>query len=114
VRIIISGNIKNISQDYLSAVIEAIGLSISDVILGGTDPLEQLGKDWAEKHSIPSWTFEPQIGKFRRLAYMVRDKSMVASADGLVLIWDGHDAKSRNLRFLAKQRGLQIYEQIIE
>ncbi len=43
-----------------------------------------------------------------------RNKEMALYAEALILVWDGKSSGSQSMLKLAKERGLKIYEKIVE
>lgn len=116
-KIVISGS-RTIS-DYeivkLTIIESPFNGKITQIISGGCNGVDILGEKWAKENNIPVKIFLPDWRNLGKSAGPIRNKCMIleGKADGLILIWDGKSKGSKNMKRLAENHHLSIYERII-
>lgn len=70
---------------------------ITEVVSGGAEGVDQLGKDWAYKNGIPSKQFNAHWSENGRAAGPMRNREMAAYADALIAVWDGESRGTKNM-----------------
>ena len=70
---------------------------VLEVVSGGAYGVDNAGEDFARKNSIPIKRFIPDWDKHGRRAGPLRNASMAAYGDLLLLIWDGKSAGSKSM-----------------
>ena len=131
-KLIIAGGRKfkdrKLILNVVSEIIVTNSLTITEIVSGGASGIDSFGEEWANMRGIPvklfpaKWknlSLEPcavksgQYGPYNALAGHNRNKEMAAYGEGLLLIWDGKSSGSANMKKLAQEYGLPIYEKII-
>lgn len=130
---IIAGSRTITDYNLLLNCIKESGFDITEVVCGGARGPDLLGADFAIKNNIMIKDFPAKwedlsppcvikINKFGKkynaLAGHNRNEEMARYTaqenGGLILIWDGKSAGSKNMLSLAKKYNLKIFEKVIE
>lgn len=128
-KVIIAGSRHLNNYDYIVDAVKESGFKIDEVISGCANGIDTCGELWAVNEKIPVKTFpakwndlktEPCIIKTNKygkqynvLAGHNRNKEMAEYATHLILIWGGKSSGSANMKKLATEKNLIIYEKII-
>ena len=103
--------------DY-QVTLQAIDISgwadeITEVVSGGATGPDSHAVAWARLHDVPVRNFASQWSEHGLAAQQVRIEQMASYADALILVWDGQSRGATQMRQLAEQRGLKIYEYVV-
>ncbi len=86
------------------------GFEMFDQILsGGAKGADEMGKRWAEYHSIPVKVFPADWLKHGEAAGPIRNAEMVKNADTLIAFWDGRSKGTANIIRLAMHARIEIH-----
>lgn len=116
-KVIIAGS--RTIKDYLlvKSIILESKFKIDEVVCGEANGVDSLGKRWAQENNIPIQSFPADWKIYGRAAGYIRNGQMANYGNHLILIWTG-DIKSspgsRNMLKLAQEKGLTIFEKIVE
>ena len=100
----------NDSKIVVDAIKES-GFNISAVLCGCAPGVDNIGKWWAIKNSIPiekywaNWKQGKQAG-------ILRNIRMGDNADALIAIWDGESKGTKHMIDYAKKIGLKVFVKI--
>lgn len=107
---IIAGSRSITDRDFIYGCIARSGFTISEVVCGGANGVDSVGKLWAIQNNIPVVTFPANWEEFGHAAGPIRNKQMAEYADALILIWDGKSRGSKSMHELAIKNNLKIRE----
>lgn len=93
-------------------MIPHIPLGCSEVVSGGADGADALGKRFAKEQGLLFTCFSPDYGKFGSAAPVMRNEQIVDYADYVLILWD---MKSKGSRYvinscLKKEKPFKIIE----
>lgn len=108
-KVIIAGSRTIGSLEEVVAAIKASGFDITEVVCGGAQGVDQLGKFWAYNAGIPTKQFNAHWNEHGKAAGPIRNREMAAYADALILVWDGQSKGSANMLAEAERKGLKIF-----
>lgn len=77
------------NYEYLSQIIQDLGLNISELISGGAKGTDTLAENWAKDHNTRITIFAPDWGKYGIAAGVIRNKKIVEACDFCLIFWDG-------------------------
>lgn len=97
-RTILSVEKNSISYEEMQLIIAESGVSIDEVVSGGSKSDDAFGRRWAKENGIPIKLFKPN-----------RNEEMVANADALVGIWRNAEGEMKDLLSRATKRDLKIF-----
>lgn len=83
------------------------------IFTGDSGYADKAGNNYAERNNWPLRKFPPNWNAYGKSAGPIRNAEMIKDADALILIWDGESRGSANIRELAEQKGIPIYETIV-
>lgn len=106
---IIAGSRSITDYEIVKQAIVDSGFTITEVVSGCANGVDQLGEQWAEEHGIPIKRFPADWNKYGRSAGYKRNAQMAAYAEALVAVWDCRSRGTRNMLDLARQRGLAVF-----
>lgn len=86
---------------------------ITEIVSGGCRGIDLAGEMFAENYNIPVKRFLPEWENEGKAAGPIRNSQMANYADALILIWDGTSRGSADMKKKAEQKGLKIYELIV-
>jgi hypothetical protein len=114
VNIFVGGSNKlQINPDAISVTLSQIGISPKDVntiICGLEHGPEKAGEIWARKNRIALDEHRPHLEKYGQIAWVIRNKVIMAHADMMLVYWDGKSAGARNLMNSGVKKGLKVYK----
>lgn len=116
---IIAGSRRlNTDHEFIWLVSDAVHRSgwkdrITEIVSGGARGIDLAGEQFASDYKIPVRRFIPDWSK-GKVAGHIRNGEMAAYADALILIWDGSSRGSANMKKQAEQKGLQIFQYIVQ
>lgn len=97
VKVIIAGSRSIGSYEDVGRAIEKAPFEITEVVSGGAQGVDQLGKFWAYQAGIPSKQFNAHWSEHGKAAGPIRNREMAAYADALIAIWDGKSRGTKNM-----------------
>jgi hypothetical protein len=104
----------NIRPTNIIISLEQIGLmakDISIVVCGLNEGPEVAGKEWAVQNNKYLDEHLPHFEKYQGgVAWVVRNKVILAHADVMLMYWDGKSAGTRNLMNAGAKKGLTVYK----
>lgn len=114
-KVIIAGSRTITSEvDVLKAIHESGWLmQITQVVCGGADGADRLGKDFAEANGIPIRMFTADWDKYGKKAGVLRNVQMANHADALIAIWDGKSKGTKHMIEIALIKGLKLFVKTI-
>lgn len=114
-RVIIAGSRTITSEIDVIKAVEASGWhkEITQVICGGADGADRLGKDFAEANGIPIRMFTPNWDKYGKKAGVLRNVQMANHADALIAVWDGKSKGTKHMIEIALIKGLKLFVKTI-
>lgn len=59
------------------------------LISGGAKGTDTLAEDWARKNNIETLIFKPDVARYARGAYRIRNERIVNEANLVIAFWDG-------------------------
>ena len=94
VAVVGSRNIKSIDIGIL------LPGHVTEIISGGARGVDAAARIWALAHDIPLHEFLPDYRRYGRSAPLRRNDAIVATADYVIIVWDG---VSRGTRYVLKR-----------
>jgi len=86
---------------------------ITEIVSGGCRGIDLAGEMFAENYAIPVRRFMPDWEHEGKAAGPIRNSEMANYADALILVWDGTSRGSADMKKKAEQKGLRIYELLV-
>jgi len=120
---------RKLILNIISDIVVTKNLTVTEVVSGGATGIDSFGKEWADIRGIPVKLFPAQwkdlsltpcvvktgmYSPYNALAGHNRNAEMAAYGDCLILIWDGASTGSANMKKLAMEKEMVIYEKIIK
>jgi len=96
-KVIIAGSRTCSDHESIIVSIKEADIDITEVVCGEASGADKLGKEWAEKNSIPVKSFPADWNKYGKSAGPIRNKEMAKYADSLIAIWDGSSRGTKNM-----------------
>ncbi len=87
---------------------------MTEVVCGGAPGVDTIGASIAATYKIPVTMMIAAWDLYGNAAGPIRNRRMAEYAEGLILIWDGKSAGSRNMLAEAKARGLAICAFVVD
>lgn len=115
-KLIIAGSSHlRVSFNFLKGICSTYGIPIdkvTEIVCGESDGIDTCGRKFGERLgiNIKSFTCPDHLGKPDRHFHNVE---RVKYGDGLILIWNAHSTGAANLKFVARQKGIPIWEVIL-
>jgi hypothetical protein len=114
---IIAGSRSITSYQTVKAAIESCPWldEVTEVVTGGAQGVDTLGDNWAWCQKIDRTIMKANWEKHGKAAGPIRNKRMadyVGPFGGLILVWDGQSAGSKNMKHLMRNSG-HVWEVII-
>jgi hypothetical protein len=82
---------------------------IKQVISGGANGADKLGKKWARINKIKYKEFSPDWNKYGKSAGMIRNIDIIKNADIVFAFWDGKSKGTKHSIKLANNMKKQLY-----
>jgi len=113
-KVIVAGSRDFEDWSSLSAALDKEKDQIDEIVCGGAEGADLMGKRWAELNDIPIVYFYPEWDKYGKAAGPIRNKLMAEYADYLIAFWNGESRGTKNMieemRKLGKHGKVAIYE----
>ena len=112
-KVIIAGS-RTVNPE-IETIEEALkDIQVLEVVSGGAYGVDSSGEDFARKHNILIKRFIPDWDRLGKRAGPLRNASMAAYGDILLLIWDGKSAGSRSMKSSMIKLGKPVIEIIVK
>ncbi len=85
-------------EDYLGCEV------LTELVSGGARGIDSLAEQYARSKKIPIKIFRPDYHAYGRIAPLMRNRDIVAYADMVIAIWDGHSRGTKNAIKHARQQ----------
>ncbi len=85
------------------------GWTVTGVISGGARGVDELGEKWAKAHLVPVERFPADWKQHGRSAGVIRNATMLAVAEAVIVVWDGESRGSAHMIEIAKKSGKPIF-----
>lgn len=113
-RVIVAGSRGIDSYDLTVRAIEQSGFVITELVSGDASAgADRHGPVWADQNGVLVTRFPAKWEKQGRAAGKIRNSKMAKYAaevqGGLVALWDGKSAGTRDMIAKARYRGLKVY-----
>lgn len=108
-RIIVAGS-RTVDEEQVRTALRLcpwIGF-VTAVISGTARGADSFGERWAEERGLEVIRLPADWAKYGRRAGPMRNAMMAERGDGLVAVWDGESAGTKNMIDNAKKRGLRV------
>lgn len=112
-RTIIAGGRTITDVAELELAIKNSGFIITEVISGGAAGVDSLGIAWANANALPLTIVMAEWDAHGKAAGPIRNAEMAASAEALILVWDGMSRGSSDMLRKAAAKGLKIHSHIV-
>jgi len=90
---------------------------ITEVVCGGANGADRLGRDWAEKQLIPIKYFIPDWKTLGKAAGPMRNSQMatyVGENGGLIALWDEKSSGTKDMIRKAERFNLKVYIHLVK
>lgn len=84
------------------------------IISGGAIGADTVAANYARENNIELVEFLPDWKKYGRAAGMIRNKTIIDSADAVLAFWDGKSKGTKNSIALARKRKIPLWIEIYE
>ena len=111
-KVIIAGSRQIEDYETLSALIDAVGWDITEVVSGGCRGVDMMGERWAEEHGVPVRTFVADWARLGREAGELRNRDMANYADALILLWDAKSPGASCMLRESAKAGIAVRHQV--
>lgn len=81
---------------------------ITEIISGGAKGADTLAERWAKENNLKLTIFYPDWNKYGKSAGMIRNKSIIDSANEVVAFWDGISRGTENSIQRARSSGKPV------
>ena len=98
------------TKKFIEFLIKHFDIKPNVIINGDAKGVDKSGESWAISKGIKVKTMKANWEKYGKLAGHIRNKRMAKYGDALLLIWDGNSKGSKNMKSLAIENRLKIYE----
>lgn len=98
-KLLIAGSRNIANVEFIESVLDGIRLNtkITHVISGMARGPDMIGKEWADKHSIPVLPYPADWPKYKGAAGFLRNSDMAKEATALIAFWDGKSSGTRDM-----------------
>ena len=105
-KIMISGSRTINDESLISEKLNSALAEYPDMILisGGARGVDSIGEAWAKSHNVQIQQYKPDWKRYGRGAGIVRNKSMVETADLVIIFWDGISKGTKSVIDFCKKR----------
>lgn len=108
-KVIIAGCRDIHCKHTVAKAIRESGFKVTEVVYGGCDGVDKIGKWMAERKSIPVEPFPADWTTHGLAAGPIRNRQMAEYADALVAVWDGKSKGTKSMISEAKKAGIKVY-----
>jgi len=109
VKTIIAGSRAFTDYETLCHAMRAAGVTVTEVVSGGSSGVDALGERWATEQGLPVKRFPAQWEKYGRAAGPKRNQQMAAYGEALIALWEGGGRSTSKIIREARKRGLRVY-----
>jgi hypothetical protein len=109
VRIIVAGSRVITSQALVEKAIRESGFSISVLLSGHARGVDQLAEEWAKSNKICVELYPANWDLYGKMAGPIRNGEMIEKAEGLVALWDGVSAGTRDVIKQATKNARRVF-----
>jgi hypothetical protein len=85
-----------------------------EIVVGGAEGPDRIGKAWAKDAAIPHKVFLPNWQVAGKKAGILRNVEMGSYADALIAFWDGKSRGTRHMINFMLDSGKPVHVEIIE
>ncbi|MCS3661794.1 SLOG family protein [Salinibacter ruber] len=111
--IVVAGSRTIEDPEVTYAAIERSGYPISEVVSGTAHGPDTHGENWAIMNDIPVKRMSADWESKGKKAGMLRNKKMAAYADGVVAVWDGESAGTKQMIDHAHDQKMPVFVSIL-
>ena len=79
----------------------------TEIISGGARGIDTAAQHYAIKHQIPFTEYVPDYHKYGRIAPLIRNITIIESADLVLAFWDGHSTGTTFVIKKCRKLGVQ-------
>jgi hypothetical protein len=109
-KVIIAGSRATKAVDVRKALDRCRWINFASVVISGTAKgADREGEKWANENGIKVLRFVPNWKELGKRAGPIRNQEMAKAADGLVAVWDGVSAGTKNMIATALSCGLRVF-----
>ncbi len=110
-RTIIAGSRTITDPKILDEAIKASGFAITEVVCGGANGVDTLGKNWAQLHNIPVKMFPADWKTHGKAAGPIRNSEMAKYAEQAICIFDvqAENKGTTDMKNKAACKGMIVY-----
>jgi predicted Rossmann fold nucleotide-binding protein DprA/Smf involved in DNA uptake len=90
----------------LSQVLSSLPFPLSSIVSGGAVGADSLAARYAQEKGLPLVVYRPNYGLYGKRAPLVRNHTIVSSAQQVLAFWDGASAGTAHTLSLARQLGV--------
>lgn len=112
-KVIVAGSRGIYNYNVVANAINESKFKIDELVCGGAQGVDLLGKKYAEKHGIPVKMFPADWDTHGKAAGYLRNKEMAEYATHLIAIWDGESRGTKMMIDLAKKNFLLCHIVIV-
>jgi ribA/ribD-fused uncharacterized protein len=94
---------------HVEAAVRSSGFTITEVICGGAQGADNIGRLWARINCVPSVLMNADWDTHGRRAGYLRNIDMADKAEALIAVWDGASPGTRQMIEIATRMGLKVH-----
>jgi hypothetical protein len=113
-KVIIAGSRTITDVEIVHQAVVDSGFVVEEVVCGMAIGVDTCGSVVAYRMGIPVKEFPADWERLGKRAGHIRNSQMADYGDALILVWDGQSRGSANMLRQAREKGLKIYEKIVE
>ena len=88
---------RNVKPESYEKICKYMPTGVSEIVSGGAQGADMLAEEYAHKNNIKLTVFYPDYDTYGRTAPLERNALIVAHADYVLALWDGHSGGTRNV-----------------
>jgi hypothetical protein len=108
-RVVVSGSRTITEFALVEKAIRESGFEISVLLSGHAKGVDRLAERWAKENGIPIETFPALWEVHGIIAGHLRNGEMVDKSEGLIAVWDGLSAGTRDIIVRAKKKDRRVF-----
>ena len=113
-KVIIAGSRTISNRGLIRQAMDDSEFKIDEAVCGMARGVDSEARWIAMFRGIPVKEFPANWGLYGKRAGHIRNAQMADYADALILIWDGKSRGSANMLNTARDKGLLIFERVVE
>jgi len=107
-KVIVAGSRSIKNYDLVDKAIKDSGFEVTEILSGCAGGVDELGEQYAARHSVKISYFPANWSTYGRSAGMVRNTEMAKHAEALIAVWDGKSVGTKDMIDTAVNKGIPV------